>query len=206
MCIRDRDVQPLLDNFQQIIIPTVRKFFGHEWSPGIDGDPRIYILYAEGLGNSVAGYYSSTDEYSRLAHEYSNEKEMFYLNADIISLDDPGLAGTLAHEFQHMIHWAHDSNEETWMNEGSSVLAELLTGHTPQRFDLAFGANPDVQLNAWSTSGGGSESVPHYGAAFLFLYYYLERFGETATRALVAHQDNGLAAMDAALQLSLIHI
>ena len=86
------------------------------------------------------------------------------------------------------------------MNEGSSVLAELLTGHTPQRFDLAFGANPDVQLNAWSTSGGGSESVPHYGAAFLFLYYYLERFGETATRALVAHQDNGLAAMDATLQ------
>ena len=198
--VQREDVQPLLDNFQQIIIPTVRKFFGHEWSPGIDGDPRIYILYAEDLGNSVAGYYSSTDEYSRLAHEYSNEKEMFYLNADIISLDDPGLAGTLAHEFQHMIHWAHDSNEETWMNEGSSVLAELLTGHTPQRFDLAFGANPDVQLNAWSTSGGGSESVQHYGAAFLFLYYYLERFGETATRALVAHQDNGLAAMDAALQ------
>ena len=198
--IHRKDVQSLLDNFEQIVIPTVRKFFGHEWSPGIDGDPRIYILYAEGLGNSVAGYYSSTDEYSRLAHEYSNEKEMFYLNADIISLDDPGLAGTLAHEFQHMIHWAHDSNEETWMNEGSSVLAELLTGHTPQRFDLAFGANPDVQLNAWSTSGGGSESVPHYGAAFLFLYYYLERFGETATRTLVAHQDNGLAAMDAVLQ------
>ncbi len=198
--VQPAELQALLNNFEQRIIPTVREFFGREWSPGIDGDPRLYILYAEGLGGSVAGYYSSTDEYSRLAHQYSNEKEMFYLNAAIIALDDPSLPGTLAHEFQHMVHWANDSNEETWMNEGASVLAELLTGHNPGGFDFVFAVDPDVQLNAWSESGGGPESIPHYGAAFLFLDYFLERFGESATRALVAHPANGLAAMDAVLQ------
>jgi len=80
------------------------------------------------------------------------------------------------------------------------VLSELLTGHHPGGFDLAFAVNPDLQLNAWSNTGGGPESVPHYGAAFLFLDYFLERFGESATRALVAHQANGLTAMDAVLQ------
>jgi len=194
------ELQPFLEDFEQFIVPTVREFFGHEWSPGIDGDPRLYILYAEGLGGSVAGYFSSTDEYSRLAHEYSNEKEMFYLNADVIALDDPGLPGTLAHEFQHMVHWANDSNEEAWMNEGASMLSELLTGHTPWGFDRAFASDPDLQLNAWCATSSGPECVPHYGAAFLFLEYFLERFGETATRMLVAHPDNGLAAMDATLQ------
>ncbi|MDP7259755.1 MAG: immune inhibitor A [Anaerolineales bacterium] len=198
--VQPAKLRALLEDFEQRIIPTVHEFFGWEWSPGIDGDPRLYILYAEGLGGSVAGYYSSTDEYSRLAHQHSNEKEMFYLNASIITLDDPGLPGTLAHEFQHMVHWANDSNEETWMNEGASVLAELLTGHSSGGFDFVFAADPDLQLNAWSESGGGPESVPHYGAAFLFLDYFLERFGESATRALVAHPANGLAAMDAVLQ------
>ena len=194
------ELQPFLENFEQFIVPTVREFFGHEWSPGIDGDPRLYILYAEGLGGSAAGYFSSTDEYSRIAHEYSNEKEMFYLNADVIALDDPGLPGTLAHEFQHMVHWANDSNEEAWMNEGASVLSEMLTGHTPWGFDRAFASDPDLQLNAWCATSSGPECVPHYGAAFLFLEYFLERFGETATRALVAHPANGLAAMDVVLQ------
>ena len=192
-------LESLIDNFETNIIPNVRKFFGREWSPGIDGDPRLYILYTGGLGNSAGGYYASTDEYSQLAHPYSNEKEMFYINADTVNIDDADIGSILAHEFQHMVHWANDANEETWINEGASVLAEKLNGYMPQVVDKAFASNPDLQLNSWSPSGGHADSIPHYGASFLFLNYFLDRFGDKATRALIAHTDSGLTAMDQVL-------
>ena len=189
-------LETVMNNFETNIIPNVRKFFGQEWSPGIDGDTRLYILYTSGLGNSVGGYYASTDEYSKLAHQYSNEKEMFYINADTVDINDPYMGSILAHEFQHMVHWANDANEETWVNEGASVLAEMLNGFMPQVVDKAFASNPDLQLNAWSTSGGGADSIPHYGASFLFLNYFLDRFGDQATRALIAHTDSCFEAMN----------
>jgi len=198
--VDESQVQELVDNFQNNTYSTDREFFGSEWNPGVDGDPHLYILYARGLGSSVAGYYSSADEYSRLAHPYSNEKEMFYINADTTSPSDPSLPGTLAHEFQHMIHWYHDRNEETWMNEGSSVLAEFLNGYGADGFDADFTSQPDLQLNAWTEDGPGADSIPHYGAGFLFMDYFLDRFGNDATQALVADPANGLHAVDNVLQ------
>ena len=41
----------------------------------------------------------------------------------------------LAHEFQHMVHWNNDRNEETWVNEGMSELAQEVAGYLP---DLGF--------------------------------------------------------------------
>ena len=192
-------LESIMDNFETNIIPNVRMFFGQEWSPGIDGDARLYILYTGGLGNSAGGYYASTDEYSKLAHQYSNEKEMFYINADTVNINDPNMGSILAHELQHMVHWANDANEETWVNEGASVLAEMLNGFIPQVVDKAFASNPDLQLNAWSASGGSADSIPHYGASFLFLNYFLDRFGDQASRALIAHKDSGFTAMDQVL-------
>jgi len=54
-----RDLTALGDAFDDEIYPTDREFFGSEWSPGVDDDPHIYIVYAGGLGLSLAGYYSS---------------------------------------------------------------------------------------------------------------------------------------------------
>lgn len=193
--VSDSAVRALVDKFQTEIYPTNRAFFGSEWTPGIDGDPRLYILYARGLGFSVLGYYYPVDEYSRLAYPYSNEKEIFYVNADVTSPGDPELASTLAHEFQHMIHWRQDLNEEGWVNEGAAMLAELLNGFRPLGHATDFIAQPDLQLTTWSDG----DTIPHYGAAYLFLAYFLDRFGEEATKALMANPANGLAAVDAVL-------
>tara|TARA_Y100001970_G_scaffold290983_1_gene426561 strand:- start:1151 stop:3223 length:2073 start_codon:yes stop_codon:yes gene_type:complete len=186
----------LMSDFENNILPTVRKSFGQEWSPGIDSDKKIYILYADGLGNSVGGYYSRNDQYSQLAHKYSNEKEMFYINADTIDLDSQYIRSVLAHEFQHMIHWANDPNEETWMNEGASMLAEMMSGYTPINIAEVFLSNPDVQLNTWSSLNSGNESIQHYGASFLFMNYFLNRFGQELTRQLIEHADNGFSSID----------
>lgn len=192
------DVKSLVDEFEARAYPTDREFFGSEWTPGVDGDPHLYILYATGLGSSIAGYFSSNDEFSPEAHEYSNGHEMFYLSADnLLDLTDDFTNGVLAHEFQHMIHWYRDRNEETWMNEGFSELAAYLNGYSVGGFDISYIFDPDLTLTYWPSEPGTSGA--HYGQAFLFLKYFLDRFGAEATKALVANPANGLDSIDQTL-------
>jgi immune inhibitor A len=191
------DLEKLAVTFEESIYPTNREFFGSEWKPGIDGDPHLYVLYARGIGERVAGYFSSNDSYHPLAHPYSNGHELFLMSADHYSLRDAYLYGVLAHEFQHMIHWYQDRNEETWLNEGFSELAAYLNGYKFSGFDRRFAANPDIQLNDWPNDPAAT--TPHYGASFLFLLYFLDRFGEEATKSLIAEQENGLTSIDTVL-------
>ncbi len=192
------DLRNLAETFERQIYPTNRDFFGTEWTPGVDGDPHLYILYARRLGSSLAGYYSSADEVPPQAHEYSNGHEMFLLNADNVNLNEEFTYGVLAHEFQHMIHWYRDRNETSWLNEGFSELASFLNGYDVGGFDYAYVGNPDLQLNDWPNDSNAT--TPHYGASFLFLTYFLDRFGEEATKALVAHPENGMHSIDLVLQ------
>ncbi|MCJ7823914.1 MAG: immune inhibitor A, partial [Anaerolineales bacterium] len=188
------DVKALVDDFEEGAYLTNRSFFGSEWSPGVDGDVHLYILYATNLGDSVAGYFSSADELSPLAHQYSNGHEMFYMSADNSELWVEYTYGALAHEFQHMIHWYLDRNEETWLNEGFSELASYLNGFDVGGWDYAYLENPDLALTYWPTNGG-----THYGQAFLFVTYFLDRFGSEATQAVVANPKNGLDSIDRTL-------
>ncbi len=188
------DVKALVDDFEEGAYPTNRSFFGSEWSPGVDGDVHIYILYAKNLG-AVAGYYSSADELSPLAHQYSNGHEMFYLSADNVELWEEFTYSVLAHEFQHMIHWNLDRNEETWLNEGFSELASHLSGFSVGGWDYVYASEPDLALTHWPTDGAGV----HYGQAFLFVTYFLDRFGSETTQAVVANAKNGLDSIDRTL-------
>lgn len=191
-------LRQLVDTFETKIYPTNREFFGSEWTPGIDGDPHLYILYAGNLGANLAGYFSSADEYHPLAHKYSNAHEMFLLNSDNLRLNERYTYSVLAHEFQHMIHWYRDRNESSWMNEGFSELAAFLNGYYDRGFDALFASKPDIQLNDWPNDPNAT--TPHYGASFLFVSYFFDRFGETATRSLVAEPQNDMESVDTVLK------
>ncbi len=192
------ELKNLADTFDKEIIPTNREFFGEEWNPGVDGDPRFYVLYAGNLGVNLAGYYSSADELHPDAHPYSNAHEMFLISSDNVDLGDDYIYGTMAHEFQHMIHWYQDRNEETWVNEGFSMLAEHVNEYDAGGFDWSYMNNPDMQLNDWG--GDIGDNGPHYGASYLFMVYFLDRFGEDATKALVRHDENGFVGIEEVLK------
>jgi immune inhibitor A len=192
------ELQKLADTFETKIYPTDREFFGSEWTPGIDEDPHIYIVYAGGLGSSIAGYFSSADEVPPQAHKYSNAHEMFLFNSDNTGLGEEFTYGVLAHEFQHMIHWKQDRNESSWLNEGFSELAAFLNKYDVGGFDYAYTSDPDLQLTDWPNDPNATS--PHYGASFLFLTYFLDRFGEQATQALVHDQNNGMDSVDDVLK------
>lgn len=188
------DLKELADTFETEIYPTNREFFGSEWTPGVDNDPHIYILYAGGVGSTVAGYFSTGDEFPPEASENSNGHEMFVFNSDVVTISEEYVYTTLAHEFQHMIHWNIDRNEDLWLNEGFSELASFINGYDIGGHDWVFSNNPDMQLTVWAT--GDADTSPNYGAAFLFVNYFLNRFGENLTRQLVADGLNGLFSID----------
>lgn len=189
-------LKQIVETFENEIYPRNRAFFGSEWIPGVDGDPHLYIIYARDLGTRLAGGFSSADELHPLAHEYSNAHELFVLNADTVNLASEFAYGVLAHEFQHMIHWNRDRNEDSWVNEGFSELAVLINGYEVGS-EYSYINDTDIQLNDWPYNLG--ETSPHYGASFLFFTYFLDRFGDQATQLLVSNPANGFEGIDEVL-------
>ncbi len=183
------------ERFEQRTYPTTRSYFGSEPYPGIDGDPRLHILHSTALSPQAAGYFYSPSEYPASIVSYSNEREMFFINLSNTPPGDLFYDNVLAHEFQHMIHWNVDSNEETWINEGMSELSTFLNGLGPSGFVRHFMEEPDLQLTDWPEDS----AQPHYGAAFLFAAYFLDRFGQDALQALVRNPDNGLEGVESTL-------
>lgn len=181
-------------NFEEQTYLLNRRLFGSEPNPGIDGDPHIYFFLGKLAG--VAGYFSGPDEYSVEIRPHSNQHEMIYLNLENAPPGGDFFDGVVAHEFQHMIHWAMDRNETTWVNEGLSELAAQVNGYDVGGAERLFAEVPDTQLTTWPDL---EDSGPHYGASYLFLAYFFQQYGEEAVRQLVAEPANGVAGFQAVL-------
>ncbi len=119
----------------------------------------------------------------------SNELGMIHLNSS-----NPGsdyMNGVIAHEFQHMIHFARDPYEESWINEGMSELAMVWHGYEDPGNLAYFTDNPDTALM--------SQDYVDYGAVLLFGAYLEERLGPEGITALVADTLTGLSGVKAHL-------
>ena len=196
--VDEGDMKRLMDTFETKIYPTDREFFGSESIPGVDGDPHIFVIYASSIGNNIAGYFNSSDSYNPLVKEYSNAHESYVLGTSQ-DLGDEYTYSTLAHEFVHMIQFASDRNDVSWINEGFAEVGTFLNGYYAGGADWFYVQNPDMQLNTWVDSSS-PDFGPHYGQSLLFLTYYLDRFGEVATKALIANPENDLTSVDDTLR------
>ena len=190
--VNTNDVKALMDTFESEIYPTDREFFGSELTPGIDGDPHIFVIYARDLGRSTAGYFNTTDSYHPSVNEYSNARETFMVS-EIVDLANSETYSVLAHEFVHMIQFASDQNDDTWITEGFAEVGSFVNGYYPDVFAWEYAADPDLQLTDWRADGNNRL---HYGQSFLYLTYFLDRFGEDATKALNTNPENGLVSVD----------
>jgi hypothetical protein len=172
----------------QIYIP-VRSRWGSEPSPGIDGDPRIHLLFTRFMNPAVAGYFAGDNTYAAAAVPVSNEHEMLIFHINVLQFSDARLDDVLAHEFQHMIRYTLDRDEAAWMNEGFSMMAAYLIGAAENDgFTRAFLGAPQTSLTRWN----GQRS--DYGASFLWMLYFYEQYGAEAFRQLSDSPQTGLAA------------
>lgn len=171
----------------------VRAVFGTEEAPGLDGDSRLFVIYSDSLGK-VGGYFGQADQLPAAVEAHSNQGQFFFISNTWSS----GVASeynkeVLAHEFQHMIHKHMDPNEEGWMNEGLSMLAQQVAGMRGYNSVADYLAKPDQSLWFWSSDG------QDYGQSFLYMAYLYEQMGEEFITALVADQVNGFASIDETL-------
>jgi immune inhibitor A len=180
--------------FETRVLSTTRTAFGSEWTPGVDGDPRVVILHAGGLGQGVQGYTSSADEFSRDAYPFSNEAEMITVNVDAVEVGSPAYHALLARQLQRLIQWYQDRNEDRWVKEGLAELAVRLNDLDPGGSGRAYLERTDTSLTGWKDT-----DAAHRGAAYLFATYFHERFGDAGTRALAAQPLNGEAGLNATL-------
>ena len=79
-----------------------------------------------------------------------------------------------------------------------SELASYLNGFDPGGADIAYAEQPDTQLTTWADPSEGN--AEHYGASYLFMTYFLDRFGEELTKAVVASAENGIAGFNERLE------
>jgi len=194
------NLQAVADSFDQRVYDQVRDLWGSEPNPGIDGDPRVHVLFVRELGAGTGAYYARRHRFPQAVYDTSNEREMFLVNLDAYPAITPGIIeSTLAHEFQHMIRDNIDVNQATWLNEGFSTFTEAALGYESNLDWLAsaFVGSPGTQLNTFG--GTGTNRAVNYGAGFLFVNYFYDRYGEDGVRALSAQTQNGLAGVNATL-------
>ncbi|MBN1426087.1 T9SS type A sorting domain-containing protein [Candidatus Fermentibacteria bacterium] len=163
--------------------------------PDIDNDHRIHILVLNIGPAGVGGYFRPANEYPSSVEPTSNELDMFYYDDDLDPRASAFAAAVPAHEFQHMINWNQDANEDLWINEGCSGLAELLVGYlNAGGWAATWAQHTDGSLLNWEPNEGD------YFATALFAIYLYDHFGGTTfTRQLLAEQANGIAGIQNAL-------
>lgn len=171
----------LLDEFDDRIYPIETQFFGSEPNPGIDGDPKITILFSPLIENA-GGYFSNSNIYPRRDdNNTSNQREMIYINVHSLS-DQRKIKIFLGHEFQHLIavnqkEKLYQVSDDVWINELRSEYAPTLLGYDSpfensnlQRRLQSFLANPADSLTEWKNLAAD------YGQVALFGEYLTEHW------------------------------
>jgi hypothetical protein len=160
----------------------------------LDNDPRIYLVWFDFV-ISADGFFFWFDQYPEGAYPsyHSNECEVLYLNT--MSQGGPSgeyMLAVASHEFEHMIHWKYDGDEDSWVDEGMAELAMYFYGN-PDMI-TGFNSNPDNDLTVWD--GNWSDYIQTY----LWSLYFFERYGgHPAVYAVVHEPANSVAGYNAVL-------
>jgi len=96
--------------------------------------------------------------------------------------------GTIAHEFQHLIHRDNDFDELSWVNEGCSTLAEYICGYgVTSNLFYYIAYFWDTSLVIWEGN------LENYGVVFLWTLYMYEHYGgQPLIWDIVHEQGNGI--------------
>ena len=220
-CVTQEQVDALAKTFLQDgkdndIYDWVTNIFGEEWGSAaaskhntlIGESNEITILLTDiddddSPYGGVVGYFYGKDNFNAAAVSGSNERIMFYVDAVMFANEEDNgfwqkeIYATLAHEFQHMIHFYQKTvklnvEDDTWINEMLSETTEDLIAtkieHTGPRNvaytdgsagdpDNRWGRYPffnqdinDFSLTAWSNTLSDYSKVSAFGA-FLIRNY-----------------------------------
>jgi hypothetical protein len=217
----DRDaLQPTVDDavkaFDESVFPVARKSLGR--CLDVDRDGRFTILFSPKLARMSAGkvklegFVRGADLFRDQAAPFGNCCDVLYLNTDL----KPGnyLRTILAHEYTHAVVFSEHVfgeylpakspvDEESWLNEALAHLIEDIHGFSWANLDYRVAAFLDAPekyalvvpdyyaAKLWRSSG-------HRGAAYLFLRWCVDAYGENVVGRLAQSNLSGVANLEAA--------
>ena len=228
----------------------VTAIFGDPWGPhdlpflipaeAVD-DIHILLFDIEGDGipepgdARIVGFFFAKDNFIRDPEDpflsLSNERLMFYLDAPVLTIAEGDtwevtdrapsiMMGTLAHEYQHMIHFyqkpvLRGAGSEAWLNEMASEMAEDLiadkiegSGPRSVAYDDPTAGEPgigrgrlpgfnlynDIQVTKWDGL------LANYSINYALGAYLARNYGGAALfSAIVQSEHSGTDAIEAAL-------
>lgn len=206
--------------FDTVVYPTNTKLFGAEPRPGVDGDPRIFILISPAVGNygrdTTLGYFSQRDAFARdsragSALARSNQAEILYVSSLVVAEGTPeDYMGTIAHEFQHMINFnqkvlVHKNRtaEALWVDEGMAMYAIEAAGYGLKSGGAVLASHvKGFQRKPWAYSLSDWDQNPEgigYGAVYLLMVYMADRFGADIIQSIVTSSGLGTENLDKVL-------
>jgi hypothetical protein len=198
----------------------------------------ILLLDIEEDGSTdggVVGLFWAKDNYYQSSIGVSNERIMFYLDAPMFSQADGGgwditdfwpatMVSTLAHEFQHMIHFYQKNvlrmeigSTETWLNELLSLVTEDLLsdrmqvpgprGVDPSLYpdgDAGSPGNLDGRVpsyNNHSDTGifqwSSTDPLTSYGMAYSFGSFLIRNYGgPSLVHEILTNPESGTGAIE----------
>lgn len=194
----------------------VNGYFGQE--SDLDQNGKIIFVITPFAQKNVIGYFSYNDKvakefyievspgkYNKYINKYTNGGDFLYVNFNYLNHTDPAqqdnFYGTLLHEYQHMIHYdtRHIQNKinselDTWINEGLSMLAEYISGHTVSH--AAYIRDMFAKKQGQSITDFKGDS---YGYSLLFFRYLYEVYGSKIIKNIYLSPHSGIKAIEEAV-------
>ena len=127
---------------------------------------------------------------------HSNERAMVHLNTGRVKEgDSPAahLGPIFSHEVQHLFHYQHDQDEETWLRELLAQGAMNLTGHRDVELELQTRNSPTAPILT------GDEEMANYPGLTSFAAHLQKEFGAEILVRLNRHPANGVESVNAVL-------
>ncbi|MRR54548.1 MAG: hypothetical protein EG822_08565 [Deltaproteobacteria bacterium] len=210
---KDQDVaqdaiERVKNEYDTVIYPSLKGAFGDEPNPGVDGDRKIFILllkvldgFSEKNTSYIAGYFDPTNEYDIPP---TNKKELIYMNinpAPGIVVGNEDFNDTLAHEFQHMIHWQQKTYlkklvDDTWLDEAMSTVAGTYCGYGPSWYHVwIYEQDPSNSLVTWDSE------AEDYGVAYMWAQYFKDHYNGSGNifKLMLDQNSTGITSVNSAL-------
>lgn len=174
----------IIDNDVEVFGPT----------PTTVGDGYQDFLLFDISDQSILGFFLPGDQGSE---EFSNRRNMLYIDSREGMTRTTSVLNTLAHEFQHLIHHGLNQNSDLFINEGCSEVAGLMCGY-PDRANTSYLRNTNTSMLDFPM-GDPTGANEAYERALTVVHYLYEQFGDGVLRGLPRANAWGMIAIDRAI-------
>lgn len=202
------------------IVKLSNDVFGNP--PNYDGDNYVDFLVTDikdewnpnDRGGYTAGFFFSGDQYTKAqlggGNIETNERDILYIDSypgiydpDEGEADPLAPLSTLAHEYQHLIHFRYNKQnpEFTFINEGQSNFASLLVGYFPHYSVYNYLADTNIPIFRWDRANINN-TLADYGRSASFMSFMWDYLGFEKAGNLTRTSTSGVSAINNALSAS----